>query len=120
VNYKRNNAAARKRYAVKTREWRMLKEFGITVDEYNRTHASQKGCCKLCEQPETSPGNTWQGNTGYRRLAVDHNHGTDVIRGLLCSNCNRALGLLRDDCQLLRRAALYLETDGLMHDLCDK
>ena len=114
VNYKRSNSEARKRYASKTREWRIFKEFGITVDEYNCMHDAQKGRCKLCGQPESSPGNSLWGNTGPRRLAVDHNHITNVIRGLLCSNCNRALGLFRDNCQLLRRAVIYIETDGLI------
>lgn len=115
VEYKRNNADARRRYADNSRKWRILKEFGISIEEYDRMYEAQGGCCKLCEQPETSHVyNRWAGavSTEPRRLAIDHDHHTNVIRGLLCSNCNRALGLLRDDCQLLKRAALYLENDG--------
>lgn len=48
-------------------------------------------------------------NPDGRRLAVDHNHETGQIRGLLCSNCNRAIGLLRDDAGLMRKAADYVD-----------
>lgn len=44
-----------------------------------------------------------------RTLAVDHDHETGCLRGLLCEGCNRGIGLLRDDPDLLRRAADYIE-----------
>lgn len=48
--------------------------------------------------------------TPQRRLGFDHDHDTGVVRGVLCSNCNSAIGLLGDDPALIRRAAEYLET----------
>lgn len=44
-----------------------------------------------------------------RRLAVDHDHTTGKVRGLLCGACNTALGKMRDSPEQLRRAADYLE-----------
>jgi hypothetical protein len=43
------------------------------------------------------------------KLMVDHCHATGKVRGLLCHNCNRALGLLKDDKSTIRRALEYLE-----------
>jgi len=42
-------------------------------------------------------------------LTIDHDHATGQIRGLLCNNCNRAIGLLKDNPQTLRQAAAYLD-----------
>jgi len=62
---------------------RHLKEkYNLTLDDYNQMFEQQNGVCAICGNPE---------NTN-RMLAVDHNHNTDVIRGLLCFNCNTRLG----------------------------
>ena len=60
--------------------------------------------CAVCRNPETTLGN----NGRIKNLAVDHDHITGRVRGLLCNNCNRALGLLRDDREVLQRAIDYL------------
>jgi len=60
----------------------------------------QNGVCKICKNPERS--------NRYRRLCVDHCHTTNKIRGLLCSNCNRALGLFKDNYEVLQAAVEYL------------
>lgn len=77
----------------------LLRKFGITVDFYNEMFAEQNGCCKICKRHQTN---------FKRRLHVDHNHTTGAIRGLLCSNCNTALGLFRDDTELLQIAKEYV------------
>ena len=76
-----------------------LKKFGISADDYRRMLSAQGGVCAVCRRPCA---------TG-RRLAVDHCHVTGRVRGLLCSNCNRSAGLLRDDPVLIRALAAYLE-----------
>jgi len=43
-------------------------------------------------------------------LAVDHDHITGNVRGLLCSNCNRGLGLLKDDIKLFKKSIIYLKS----------
>jgi hypothetical protein len=44
------------------------------------------------------------------KIVVDHCHTTGAIRGLLCHNCNRALGLLKDDINVIKNAINYLES----------
>jgi len=57
-----------------------LKKYGITVAEYRSMVEQQAGLCALCGQPPKG-----------RRLAIDHNHETGKVRGLLCHLCNRGL-----------------------------
>lgn len=66
---------------------------------------AQRGLCALCQLPETCRSNTGT----VKLLAIDHCHETGQVRKLLCNNCNRAIGLLKDDAGLLRRAADYLD-----------
>ena len=65
---------------------------------YEELLGEQAGACAICGLAET---------TG-RRLAIDHDHKTGRIRGLLCSNCNRGIGHLKDDTRLLSKAIEYL------------
>lgn len=78
----------------------LRKNYGITLEDYNRMHEEQKGVCKICERPEP---------TKYYNLAVDHCHKTGKIRGLLCSPCNRALGFLQESSEIVLKAHQYLE-----------
>jgi hypothetical protein len=49
---------------------------------------------------------------GKKRLAIDHNHITDKVRGLLCTRCNTAIAMFKDRIDLLKNAINYLETHG--------
>lgn len=77
-----------------------LASFGLTPDEFRQMEETQNGVCAICEQPETDKRN--------HRLAVDHDHDTGRIRGLLCKSCNIGLGMFRDSTNNLRRAINYL------------
>lgn len=66
--------------------------------EFGKLLAEQGGLCAICREPNRS------GN----RLATDHDHKTGGTRGLLCHRCNTAIGLFRDDADLLRAAIRYL------------
>jgi hypothetical protein len=81
--------------------------YGISADEYDMRFAEQGGVCAICRQPETQLG----GRRGTTRLslAVDHDHASGRVRGLLCRNCNRGLGYFNDSPDRLRAAAAYLE-----------
>ena len=77
--------------------------FNITLEEYNEILISQNYKCCICNNYETS----------YRNevLSVDHCHNTGKIRGLLCNTCNRALGLFKDNVELLTNAIKYLNNN---------
>jgi hypothetical protein len=79
---------------------RKLAKFGISLERYHEMHIQQNGQCAICGAEESKNG---------KRLAVDHSHLTNQIRGLLCNNCNVALGFLQDNPTLARKCADYLE-----------
>ena len=86
-------------------ERRALAKYGLTVDDYWALHDAQDGLCAICERPEVSIDT----RTGeVFRLSVDHCHESGKVRGLLCHRCNRAIGLLDDDPDVLRKAIGYL------------
>lgn len=78
--------------------------YGITVEEYLDMAEKQNFVCALCGKPNFAMGVNHSGC-----LAVDHDHKTGKVRGLLCHNCNRALGLLHDNPDLLRKASEYVK-----------
>lgn len=82
----------------------LQRSFGIGLDEYLNKFQKQKGVCAICSEPETSIG---MGKT-LRRLAVDHDHATGKIRELLCSRCNKTLGMAKDNLELLEKMKQYL------------
>lgn len=86
------------------RGWDLKKDFGITVDVYQTLFDEQGGVCAICARPETA---TRGGRVKW--MAVDHCHDTGVIRGLLCSACNVAIGAFDDDIERLERAIAYLK-----------
>ena len=73
--------------------------YGIEEKDYEKLWLSQGGRCAICEELSLDG----------KRLHVDHSHSDNKIRGLLCGNCNRMLGLAMDSIQTLYRAADYLE-----------
>lgn len=76
--------------------------YGITLEERDAMIESQGHACAICHTRD--PG----GRKGCT-FHIDHCHVTGTIRGMLCSNCNTALGKFQDDPSLLRAAAVYLE-----------
>jgi hypothetical protein len=86
------------------RRHRLKKNFGLTEAEYDRMLEGQNGLCAICGQAETA---RWKGRT--IRLGVDHCYQTGRVRGLLCNQCNRALGCFKDSVDYLRSAIAYLE-----------
>lgn len=108
-------AQARDRWAsceetrIKGRSYKLKREFGIDIVEYNRIFEEQNGCCKICNIHQSEV---------KRSLAVDHCHkheeetGEILIRGLLCDNCNLGLGNFQDNYEAILLAAEYIKTNG--------
>jgi hypothetical protein len=83
----------------------LKKRFGISLEEYQLMLESQNYVCKLCGNPEKSRDHRTK---KIRYLAVDHCHTNGNIRGLLCSDCNTALGLFKDNVEVLQKAIDYV------------
>lgn len=80
-------------------------QFGISLEKYKTMFESQGGLCAICKKPESALN---QKRTNTKLLAVDHDHKTGLIRGLLCGRCNTAIGLLQEDPSLLDAAKKYI------------
>lgn len=84
----------------------MLKRFhGITLLDYKKMLEEQNGLCAICGKEETRRDFRYN---NLIDLAVDHDHKTGKVRGLLCSNCNKAIGVFQDNTELLQSAINYL------------
>jgi hypothetical protein len=88
------------------RSWEWLRRYGITPEQYDAMLAEQGGVCAICGNEETSVRGPFK--TRFR-LSVDHDHATGKVRGLLCQKCNRSIGLMNDDVDLLKKAIYYLQ-----------
>lgn len=78
--------------------------YKITQQEYEKLEEKQNHTCAICK---TSGFKMREHH--FKKLVVDHCHTTGKVRGLLCHNCNRALGLLKDSKSALQNAINYLE-----------
>lgn len=91
---------------------RLCEKHGITLEQYNQAHKYQNDLCAVCQRPETK----------NQCLAIDHDHKhcpgetgcNKCFRGLLCRNCNLALGHFHDDRYVLEQAIKYI-TKGAAH-----
>lgn len=84
------------RISVQHREAHLKRQYGMSISDYEVMYKSQNGLCGIC------------GGVPLGKLHVDHDHKTSEVRGLLCSPCNKALGLFRDDPETMKRAISYL------------
>lgn len=79
------------------REGLRFAKYGITREDFRAMYVAQEGCCAIC-----------LGSVSEAKAHIDHDHQTGLVRGLLCSNCNRGLGFFADDEGRLERAITYL------------
>lgn len=82
----------------KLRDKHLMRRFGVTLEWYEKKLRKQGGRCAICGDPPRGRG-----------LAVDHDHRSGKVRGLLCTRCNPAAGYVRDSPQIARKLAAYLE-----------
>lgn len=80
-------------------ERRVAKVYGLEPGDYDRMYAEQGGVCAICQRARGV----------VKRLAVDHDHDTGLVRGLLCGPCNQLVGYFRNSPDTFRRAADYLD-----------
>ncbi len=78
------------------RDFQLKRRYGVDSNAIAWKILEQDGVCAVCKESE--PGH------------IDHDHVTGEFRGVLCFNCNRALGYFGDDLLTMYRAADYLES----------
>ncbi len=99
--------AAGRRYYAKNKnairrnstEYRLREKYGLTAEDLARMYEAQNGRCPGCIRPLVFDKSTH----------IDHNHRTERVRGLLCRECNIALGLVHEDLHVLFRLIEYLD-----------
>jgi hypothetical protein len=77
-------------------EYSRKRKFGVTPENYKRMLLNQNGVCIICG-----------GNRSKKDLCIDHDHTTNKIRGLLCSLCNSAFGLMEENIEWLQKMIDY-------------
>lgn len=94
------------------REYCFIKKYGITIHQYDEILISQDSKCAICKR--TQSDNSLHNLTGKPTfLPVDHCHATGKIRGILCSPCNVAIGLLQENVDICKSAVHYLTKNAL-------
>lgn len=78
-----------------------VRRYGLEPKDYEYILTIQDGKCAICRSPQPSKRT--------QRMHVDHDHASNLHRGLLCINCNMGLGRFKDNPSLLRYAAQYLD-----------
>jgi hypothetical protein len=97
ASWKARNPKRTKEFA---RGTHLKSHYGITNAQYEQLLEDQNHVCKICKQPETTKA--------QRRLHVDHDHNSGIVRGILCHGCNTGLGAFKDKPEILIAAAHYL------------
>lgn len=98
LEYKKNYYQDNKeQLGLSVKKTTIKRKYGITWDEFIQMYETQEGLCAICKSEEEG-----------RMLSIDHCHETRKVRGLLCGTCNRALGLFKDDPEILQAAKEYV------------
>lgn len=80
------------------KDYTLRYRYGISLEDRNKMLSMQDNKCKICQKMESHQG-----------FVVDHCHKSKKIRGLLCGRCNRTLGMVKDDINLLGSMIEYLK-----------
>lgn len=86
------------------RQKKLMEQYGLTVEQYDELLLKQNGRCAICQGTH----HRFTRAKSDRPFCIDHDHETGAVRGLLCSHCNRGIGLLGDDPAVVEAAAQYL------------
>lgn len=105
AKYKAAKSREKREQESKEAKDRLLQQhYGISLDEFQDLLKQQDNRCAICKILLDDPH-------------VDHDHNTGIIRGILCNNCNVALGLFKDDILILEEAIKYLKKERPKPDL---
>lgn len=100
TNLKYWNSIPKEEQKIRTRRRRIKHRYGITQEEYEVIALEQNYKCAICKREDSA----WKGDY----MAIDHDHATGKVRGLLCGECNVGLGKFDDNFDILYNALLYL------------
>ena len=98
INRSRSERNIHKGY---NRKWHIMRRYRITLEDYEEMLESQDNKCAICGGPPNGSSVT--------KFCIDHDHESGEVRGLLCNKCNCGLANFRDDRDVLKNAAKYLE-----------
>lgn len=87
------------RIGLRRRREKLKHRYGLSEQDFENLKESQNNCCIGCNKEVL--------------LCVDHCHKTGEIRGLLCRTCNAAIGLAKEDVEILKNLVSYLERGKL-------
>jgi len=87
---------------LRVKKAQMRLKYGVSEEVVQELMDIQRGCCAICQDSLVSP-------ESKRSFMIDHNHDTGEVRGLLCLSCNSAIGLLKEDEEVLTSAIRYLQ-----------
>ena len=74
-----------------------IESYGLTVEQYDSMLEGQNFACAICGQ--------------VTDLVIDHDHATGAVRGLLCNDCNKGIGMFRDNTDRMAAAVAYLKAN---------
>ena len=94
LEYKKNNRDRQKLLYYKHKDRKDAEKYGITIEKLNELKFNNNGKCAICGHDS--------------KLVIDHNHITLKVRGLLCKNCNSALGMFKENINTINNAIKYL------------
>jgi hypothetical protein len=95
----RNSPKGKKTRGLTQKSYLLAKRYGLTVEDLAKLLEVANNSCQICDKAFS----------GKLRPCIDHDHITGKVRGILCSTCNSALGFLKDDINLTKKAVKYLE-----------
>lgn len=87
-------------YSCLKRHSKFMERYGLSIENYEKKFIEQDGKCLICKRHQSIL---------IKRLRVDHNHSTGLIRGLLCDNCNTMIGLAHENKEHFMQAIKYLD-----------
>lgn len=82
-----------------------LGKWKITEEQYQAMFEAQNDKCAICGA-----------EARMKKLCIDHDHKTGLIRGLLCQDCNLGMGQFADDPDIMQKAVQYLRIGGVVHN----